>query len=291
WMVMTGPSIAIQNAKKTMNNLVVLTEDMLKKSNHVQQVENAFRHALEKEEFRPFLQPKVNMVNGEIVGAEVLSRWLVDGSVVPPDEFIPILEQTREIAELDLYILERACREIKRWYDAGIKVVPLSVNISRKDLDLPDLSGRIIDTIDRYAVNHRDLVIEITETENARENSVMMDFLRELADAGIRTSIDDFGTGYSSLSFLRDFPVGEIKIDRSFINHQVIRDKDRIIIGSIIDMAARLGVDVITEGVETKEQVAFLTELHCYRAQGFLYDRPLPVDQFEKRLSEGPYRI
>ena len=287
WMVMNGPMVAYQNAKHSLNPLVVLTPDMLRRANRVQEVENAFRNALMSEQFVPYFQPKVNMVTGEIVGAEVLSRWVVDGRVIPPVEYIPILERTGEIVELDLYMLGVACREMKRWKESGGGSIPLSVNISRRDLDVPDLAEKILSLYDE----HTDIIIEVTETENARESSIMMEFLNELTAEGVMTSIDDFGTGYSSLSFLRDFPVREIKIDRSFINHDKLRDKDKIIIGSIINMAVSLGINVITEGVELSDQVNFLLDLDCDQAQGFLYDQPLPLSIFEERLKKGPYQI
>ncbi|MCR5178896.1 MAG: GGDEF domain-containing phosphodiesterase [Lachnospiraceae bacterium] len=291
WMVMNGPMVAYQNAKQSQASLVVLTPDMLKRASRVQEVENAFRNALKAEQFVPYFQPKVNMLTGEIVGAEVLSRWVVDGRVIPPAEYIPILEKTGEIVELDIYMLSVACREMKRWKDNGGGNIPLSVNISRRDLDVPDLAAKILSLYDEHGVDHGDIIIEVTETENARESSIMMAFLNELTKAGVKTSIDDFGTGYSSLSFLRDFPVCEIKIDRSFINHDTLREKDKTIIGSIINMAVSLGINVITEGVEVTDQVNFLLDLDCHQAQGFLYDQPLPLSIFEERLKSGPYKI
>ncbi len=291
WMVMNGPMVAYQNAKHSLNPLVVLTPDMLRRANRIQEVENAFRNALTSGQFVPYFQPKVNMVTGEIVGAEVLSRWVVDGRVIPPVEYIPILERTGEIVELDMYMLGVACREMKRWKESGGGSIPLSVNISRRDLDVPDLAGMILAKYDEYGLDHSDIIIEVTETENARESSIMMEFLNQLTAAGVMTSIDDFGTGYSSLSFLRDFPVREIKIDRSFINHDKLREKDKIIIGSIINMAVSLGINVITEGVELSDQVEFLLGLDCDQAQGFLYDQPLPLSIFEERLKNGPYQI
>jgi EAL domain-containing protein (putative c-di-GMP-specific phosphodiesterase class I) len=168
----------------------------------------------------------------------------------------------------------------------GRDSVPMSVNFSRRDLCDPGLADKILAVIQKYQVDRDDILIEITETTSENEKDMMLSFLREMARNHIATSIDDFGTGYSSLGALRDYPVREIKIDRSFINHEALIDKDKAIIGSIIDMANRLHVDVITEGVENMEQVELLKDLGCNRAQGFLYGKPLPKEEFEALLEQ-----
>ena len=289
WMVISGPSIALYEARKMSSGIMVLTHDMQKKAGWIRRVENNFHRAILGHRFVPYFQPKVNILTGELVGAEVLARWMDKGDVIEPGDFIPILERTGEILELDLYMLDITCQMIRTWKDATGRSIPLSVNMSRRDLRKPDLAETVIGVMDRYGLDHGDVIIEVTETENARESQAMMEFLNKLTAAGVKTSIDDFGTGYSSLSFLRDYPVSEIKIDRSFINHESFRERDRIILGSIIDMAGRLGIEVITEGVETHDQVDFLLGLNCHRAQGFLYDRPLDKETFSERMSKGIY--
>ena len=291
WILISGPIIAWRHAKAQGQHFVMLTRSLIEASNRARMVENTFYDALYAGEFQPFYQPKVDMLTGRIVGAEVLSRWIRDGRIVAPLEFIPVLERTGEITDLDLYILEEACKDIARWRTDGHDVVPLSVNISRRDLETPDLVDRIMGCFQKYDIRQNEMLIEITETANERESSMMKRFVDSLLLRDIMTSIDDFGTGYSSLSFLRDLPVHELKIDRSFINHPVLSEKDRVIIGNIIDTARRLGVDVITEGVENRDQVRFLLELGCVRAQGFLYDRPLPREEFRQRLLQGHYSI
>ena len=142
--------------------------------------------------------------------------------------------------------------------------------------------------INRYEIARKEIVIEVTETSSEEEKDMMMNFLQKLKNFGVETSIDDFGTGYSSLSALREYPVGEIKIDRSFINKD-LDENDEIIIKSVIDMADKLHIDVITEGVELVSQKEFLHRLGCDRVQGYLYDKPLPKDLFEERLAIGNY--
>ena len=291
WAAIAGPNTAAQIARETGQGLVVLTREMMEKNNHDTLVENTFHAALSQGQFQPYYQPKVNMKTGEIVGAEVLARWIRDGHVVSPYEFIPVLEKSGSIVELDMYMLEQACIDMQEWIEKGEKAVPLSVNFSRRDLETPHLAEKIQACIDRYGVDRRNIIIEVTETANEKENTIMMKFLNEMSRENIPTSIDDFGTGFSSLGFLRDFPASEIKIDRSFINHEVLRDKDRVIISNIVSMARQLGIEVITEGVENREQVTFLLDVGCERAQGFLYDRPLPREEFKARLLNHAYRM
>ena len=166
----------------------------------------------------------------------------------------------------------------------GNNIVPASCNLSRSDFSIPDIEDKVINIIKKYNVKTRDIVIEVTETTNLEENKRLAKFINTMNQNGIMTAIDDFGTGYSSLSVLRDFKVSEIKIDRSFINREILTDSDEIIIGSIIDMAKRLNINVICEGVETKTQAEFLTKLGCLNAQGFLYSKPIPKQDFEEML-------
>lgn len=291
WAAISGPSSAAQIAKETGQSFVILTREMMEKNSRDTLIENTFHTALAQGQFQPYYQPKVNMKTGEIVGAEVLARWIRDGHVVAPPEFIPVLEKCGAIVELDMYMLEQACIDMREWMDAGEEPVPVSINFSRRDLEMPHLAEHILECIERQRIDKKNIIIEVTETADERENTVMMQFLSEMSEGNIPTSIDDFGTGFSSLSFLRDFPTSEIKIDRSFINHEVLREKDKVIIGNIVTMARQLGVDVITEGVEKKEQVAFLLDVGCERAQGYLYDKPLPRDEFKARLLGHAYRL
>jgi len=187
-----------------------------------------------------------------------------------------------------MFVLESVCKNIHAWKAKGNQAVPCSVNFSRRDLKDPDLPSKILEMINRYEIARKEIVIEVTETSSEEEKDMMMNFLQKLKNFGVETSIDDFGTGYSSLSALREYPVGEIKIDRSFINKD-LDENDEIIIKSVIDMADKLHIDVITEGVELVSQKEFLHRLGCDRVQGYLYDKPLPKDLFEERLAIGNY--
>nr|WP_051527155.1 bifunctional diguanylate cyclase/phosphodiesterase [[Eubacterium] cellulosolvens] len=286
WMVMAGIAVSLNYARQHNLNLAELTPQMMAQANRQKEIQQGFNSALRNRDFETYYQLKVDIRNNRIVGTEVLSRWKLGDEIVGPSEYIPVLEQAGLVEELDLYVLEEACKNLRKWKQMGRDIVPMSVNFSRRDLCDPRLAEKIIDVIRTYQVDRNDILIEITETTSEREKEMMLSFLRQMDAYRIATSIDDFGTGYSSLSALRDYPVSEIKIDRSFINHSNLKDKDKAIIGSIIDMANRLHVDVITEGVENMEQVALLKDLGCNRAQGFLYGRPLPKEKFEKMLEQ-----
>ncbi|WP_024864572.1 putative bifunctional diguanylate cyclase/phosphodiesterase [Butyrivibrio sp. FCS014] len=253
------------------------------------QIEDRYEEALANDEFRIYLQPKVNTESGRIVGAEALARWFCNGIVLYPTEFVPILEQEGMVASLDLYVLKKTCEYIREWLDNGIEPVQVSVNFSRRDLSYKDLARAISETIEEYRIDPKYIEIEVTETASEDERVMMTNFLAKLKDMKIATAIDDFGTGYSSLSTLRDFPVSVIKIDRSFINNDELNTNDEIVLKNIITMARELGIDVVTEGVERPDQTELLKNVGCNVVQGFLYDNPMPKKDFEKRLIKGVY--
>ncbi len=253
------------------------------------QIEDRYEEALANDEFRIYLQPKVDTETGRIVGAEALARWFCNGIVLYPTEFIPILEQEGVVAALDMYVLKKTCEFIKEWIDRGITPVQVSVNFSRRDLGNNDLAKEITEMIDSYGIDRKYIEIEVTETSSETEKSLMTDFLSELRASEISTAIDDFGTGYSSLSTLRDFPVSVIKIDRSFINNEELNSSDEIVLRNIVSLANELGIDVVTEGVERPDQTQLLKDVGCHVVQGFLYDNPMPKKDFEKRLQMGVY--
>ncbi|MBQ9304822.1 GGDEF domain-containing phosphodiesterase [Butyrivibrio sp.] len=253
------------------------------------QIEDRYEEALANEEFRIYLQPKVDTITGEIIGGESLARWFCNGVVLYPTEFVPILEQEGMVASLDLYVLKKTCEFINDWKQKGLLPVPVSVNFSRKDLSYKHLAKEIIRIIDESGVERKLIQIEVTETSSEDERILMTAFLERLKEYGIATSIDDFGTGFSSLSTLRDFPVSEIKIDRSFINNDNLNKSDEIVLRNIVIMAKELGVSVIAEGVEREDQIELLKHVGCHVVQGFLYDNPMPKSDFEKRLEKRFY--
>ncbi len=294
---MNSPSQAISRAVMACNYAknvankpyVFVNKAMSTRIYRQKQIEDRYEEALAGDEFRIYLQPKVHVDSGRIVGAESLARWFCNGIVLYPTEFVPILEQEGMVASLDLYVLKKTCEFIGEWIKNGITPVQISVNFSRRDLTYKDLAKEITSIIDSSGIDRKYIEIEVTETASEDERILMTSFLSKLREAGVATAIDDFGTGYSSLSTLRDFPVSVIKIDRSFINNEELNTNDEIVLRNIVTLAGDLGINVVTEGVERPDQTALLRRVGCHVVQGFLYDNPMPRDEFEKRLVKGFY--
>lgn len=246
-----------------------------------------FESALKNEEFRVFYQPKVSLHNYRIVGAEALCRWFHNGVVIPPDSFIPVLEQGDDICRLDFYMLDHACRDIRHWLDEGRKCVKVSVNLSRKHKVDKKLIYDIVEIIDGHRVPHDLIEIELVESTSEMTFPQLKEIVLGLKKYGIGTSVDDFGTGYSSLNLIRDLPWEVLKIDKRFLPVNTKDKKQLIMMKHLIAMAQDLGLDCIAEGVETIEQVKLLKEYNCYMAQGNFFDKPLPAKEFETKLFLG----
>ncbi|MCR5322544.1 MAG: EAL domain-containing protein [Lachnospiraceae bacterium] len=248
-----------------------------------------FPIALELGEFMPYYQPKVNTETNTLAGAEALVRWVREGSVVSPGEFIPILEEDDSICRLDFYIFERVCQDIRKWIDSGIEPVRISTNFSRNNLSSPDFPEHIRSIIDKYKIPREFIEVELTETMSEAEDEKMGRFIRSMQESDIKMAIDDFGTGYSSLNLLRDFPADVLKLDKSFIDKHTNTKRDSVVVANIAKMAHELNMSVITEGVESREQVDFLKKVNINLVQGYFYDKPLSKDAFEERLVKKVY--
>lgn len=256
-------------------------------------VQQLFPQALAAGEFVAYYQPKVNVFTGELDGAEALCRWFHDGKMISPGDFIPALEETSDICQLDLHMLECVCGDIRRWIDEGRKPVRVSVNFSRKNIMNANLSNIINETVDRYEIPHECIEIELTETTTDVEFGDLKQIVEELRKTGIYTAVDDFGVGFSSLNLLKDIQWNVIKIDKNFLP-EYEDDKSsvqNIMFRNVVTLIKQLGLECIAEGVETKQQVDVLRENHCDLAQGFYFDRPLPVEEFEKRLDQRTYKM
>ncbi len=285
-------SVALNVAKNvTKKPYMFLTKEMNQEAFHQKQIRAKFKPALAKGEFVVYYQPKVETDTYSISGAEALARWVSDGKVIAPGEFIPLIESDGTVCELDFYMLEKVCHDINLWQIQGIKPVRVSVNFSRKHLLNPDFPQRIIDMINDFGINPKYIEIEITETSDEEEYGMLNVFMEKMKEHGIATAIDDFGTGVSSFNILRNFSVDVLKIDKSFIDDEEITESDMIVITNIVRMARELDMDVITEGVENWSQVEFLHDIDCHVVQGFLFDRPMPVDEFTERLRMKRYDI
>ncbi len=268
---------------------VFFDETLMKSVENEKWVESVFEEALQKEEFLVYYQPKVNLKNYQLNGAEALCRWNHDGEIVLPYRFIPVLEQSHMICELDFYILEHVCRDMKHWLEEGRALVKVSVNLSRVHLGNMDLVEQVLEIVDRYEVPHSYIELELTETTTDVDFRELKQIVFALRTQGFSVAVDDFGVGYSSLNLIREMPWKVLKIDKSFLpdgSEDAEQDEQkRVMLKHIIGMAQNLGLECIAEGVETVDQVTILKENNCYNAQGYLFDKPLPIEQFEERLA------
>lgn len=248
------------------------------------EIEQDMNQAILDKQFLMYLQPKYNLENGKICGAEVLARWKhpVKG-LIQPNDFIPLFERNGFILKLDEYMWEQACQVLAHWREKGRKVVPLSVNISRYHIKNNDLVKVWKRLIKKYKIPTSDLTLEITETFFYDSEDLYV-VLKELQDMGFILEVDDFGAGYSSLNMIRQIPVDTIKIDKDFLDQKLTTDKGKIVISHTIAMAKDLKLGVIAEGVETKEHVDFLKSTNCDVAQGFFFAKPMPLEEFEQLM-------
>lgn len=273
--------------------IVFFREDFLDVKERNMELQLSMSKAIADGEFKVFYQPKVDIRTGNIIGAEALCRWFRDGKIVPPGDFIPFLEQSMEICNLDFYMLDLVCRDIRRWLAAGRKAIKISVNFSRKHLVDADLLDHIMEVIDRHEVPHRYIEIELTEATT----DVAFDQLRRLVNGlqneGVYTAVDDFGVGYSSLHLIREIPWNVLKIDKCFLPLDTDKKTGiaNCMYSHVVAMGRDLGLECITEGVETPKQVEILRECKCYFAQGYIFDKPMPVADFEKKLDNPHYDV
>ncbi|MBR5357935.1 MAG: GGDEF domain-containing protein [Clostridiales bacterium] len=273
--------------------VIFYDDKLMAKKQKYARIQRKLADAIVSGEIRPFYQPKVDAQTGQIVGGEALCRWFQGGKIVPPDEFIPALEQTNDICDLDLFMLECVCRDQRKWLDGGTgrKLVPMSINFSRKNIMNLKLADMIESILDKYCIPHDAIEIELTETTTDVEFSDLKRVVTQLRDKGIMASIDDFGIGYSSLNLLRDIPWHTLKIDRSFIpdesdGNESVRYK---MFSGVLSMARSIGLKCIAEGVETESQLKVVRETGCDIIQGYYYDKPLPKEEFESRLEKKVY--
>lgn len=242
--------------------------------------------ALENEEFTVYYQPKYDPRTDELRGAEALIRWQSpEFGFVTPNRFIPIFEDNGFITEIDHYMLAHAARDQKRWLDAGLNCVPVSVNVSRAHFIEEDLAEQIRDIIDAEGTPHGLIEIELTESAFFDDKKMMLETVKRLKEYGFTVSMDDFGSGYSSLNSLKDMPLDVLKLDAEFFRGESEDGRDRIVVAEAIRLARNLNMRTVAEGVEVREQVDFLAEQECDMIQGYYYAKPMPRDDFEKRLS------
>lgn len=245
--------------------------------------ENAMPQALENREFECYLQPKYGTNSREIVGAEALIRWnSKEFGFVCPGDFIPIAEKNGFVVELDFFILEEVCKMLRRWLDNGKTPIVISVNQSRLHINDDDYIWRLREIVDKYEIPYEYIELELTESVFTEDADRMIAIMQKLHEIGFKLSIDDFGSGYSSLNLLKDIPADVLKIDREFFNGTVNSKKGRAVISSVVDMAKNLEMNVISEGVETQDQIDFLKEIDCNMVQGYYFSKPMKLREFDE---------
>jgi diguanylate cyclase (GGDEF)-like protein/PAS domain S-box-containing protein len=247
-------------------------------------LEEELRHTIRQGQLQLYYQPIIELAENRLVGAEALIRWNhPERGMIPPDEFIPLAEESGFIREMGIWVLETACKQLASWQALGHPFY-ITVNVSTSQIPEWLPLALIEEVADRYGVDHNSLVLEITESVLLSDIEKGLSWIQGLRDAGFHVYLDDFGTGYSSLSYLKRFPVDAVKIDKSFVREMKENASDRALVGAIIAMAHALGLVVIAEGVESKGQIALLGELGCNRGQGYYFSKPLPAEVFLERL-------
>ena len=253
-----------------------------------QAIETDLRHAVDRHEFLLNYQPKVNLATGEISGVEALIRWQrPQGGLMQPAQFIPIAEESGLILRIGRWVLEEACRQARAWMDSGLAPVVIAINISAVELRAKDFLDGVRDILARSRLEPRFLEIELTETFMLQDWKSTADVLHALKTIGVKIALDDFGTGYSSLSFMRLFPIDTLKIDQSFVRDMTADSGDASIVSAVINMGRSLNMSVVAEGIQTREQLAFLQAHHCPEGQGFYFARPVLAPQLASLLSVG----
>jgi diguanylate cyclase (GGDEF)-like protein/PAS domain S-box-containing protein len=285
--IMQAADMAMYRAKAEGRNRYHFFDNSLKDwVTHRKDVEDSLRHAIERDEFEVWYQPKVDMASGHLIGVEALVRWRLGGKIVSPAEFIPIAEETGDIREIDFLVAERACRFAADLRDRGVDI-QVSVNISPSHFRIyQDFAGRVRAILEASGLPPENLMLEIVETMTLPSAEHVLSAMYACRAMGVRFSVDDFGTGYASLNYLRTLPVSEIKIDQSFVKNLLSDETDETLVRSIINLARNLNMAVVAEGVRSDAHAAFLLREGCTVGQGELYGMPMPEADL-RRLTEG----
>ena len=246
-----------------------------------QSIEESLRRALERKEFTLQYQPKIDLRNGRITGAEALIRWThpAEGSISPA-QFIPVAEDCGLIVPIGNWVLREACRQTRAWSDAGLPALTIAVNVSALEFRQETYLEGVFAALRETGLDPKSLELELTESVLMKRAETAASVLQELRARGIRVAVDDFGTGYSSLSYLRKFPIDALKIDQSFVRQITMAPQDTTIVSAIISMGRSLNLRVVAEGVETIGELEFLQAHQCDEAQGYYFSRPIPHEEF-----------
>ena len=283
-------SIAHRNAKhESGNSLALFTDEDLEKDIRRITLEQSIDIALAERQIEVWYQPQVDYIYGEVIGAEALARWNhPELGWVSPAEFIPVLENCGKIHELDLFVWEEACRNAGRWRNASDgKPVPISVNVSRREVFEDDLLEHFLNLQRKYDLPVGSLHIEVTESAFVEEADRLYSVIEDLRSHNVLVEMDDFGSGLSSLNMLQDVPVDVVKLDMGFLKSALGEDRGGVILGAVIRMLQGLGTPIVAEGVETLEQAEMLKNMGCHLMQGYHFSRPMPLKDFESFIASN----
>ena len=284
--------VAMYEAKQAgKNQYQFFNKEMTIARTEQERLANRLRLALERDEFRLHYQPQLDLRTRKVIGFEALMRWERDGELVPPFQFIPTLEESGLIVPVGEWVIRTACEQVRAWQAEGLPPFRVSVNLSARQFRDQGLARLITRTLRETGVPAELLEVELTESLVMEETDNTIAILAELKQAGVRISIDDFGTGYSSLAYLKRFPLDAIKVDRAFVNDVPGDPNGCAIAEAIIGLAHSLNLVAIAEGVETEEQLAFLTERGCDGCQGFLFSKPRPPEDFRQLFTDGELEV
>jgi len=282
-MLLKQADVALYQAKGAGRNVVRFFNHAMQAAIDSRMVmEAALRQALDKGEFRLHYQPQIDQ-NGGLIGAEALLRWLPENrEMISPAEFIPLAEETGLILPIGQWVLDTACAQLKAWErDPRTQSLKLSVNVSARQFHQPDFVETVQQSLASSGINPARLKLELTESVVLENVDAVISRMQQLSALGVSFCLDDFGTGYSSLSYLKRLPLDQVKIDQSFV-HDVTDDlNDAAIVRAIMAMSRSLGLQVIAEGVETQAQRDFLLKNECVAYQGFLFCKPIPIEEWE----------
>ncbi len=282
--VLTAAGLALAKAESQNANIVWFNDAMKEEQLWERRVEDDMEKALANHEFQVYLQPKYSTKKETLAAAEALVRWIhPELGFIPPGKFIPIFERNGFILKLDDYMLREISRLQAQWLKEGKRLVPISVNVSRAHFSMDDLAERICGIVDEYKVPHKYIELELTESAFFDDKATLLTTVKKLKAYGFKISMDDFGAGYSSLNSLKELPLDIIKLDAEFFRSIDDVNRANAIVGDTIALAKKLGMEIVAEGIETREQVDFLAGQDCDLIQGFFFAKPLPVSEFIER--------
>lgn len=294
------PSVALDHAryaclsvkKRFGSDIVEYNDDMDTEFKRKQYVINNIDLALKEGWIQVYYQPVVWAESGKLCGSEALARWQDPTyGMLSPAAFIPVLEEYRQIHKLDMYVLESVCRDLQEAYQKNNPYIPVSINFSRIDFEVLNPVQEISRLVDEYKINKKDIHIEITESALTDSDLKLQKAMEEFREQGFSLWLDDFGSGYSGLNVLKDFSFDMMKIDMKFLSKFSENKKTRPILASIVSLANKIGMQTLTEGVETFEAYHFLRSIGCQRLQGFLFGKPMPKEEFLEKIKNGDLQI